>query len=250
MLNKQKNLIKSLSVFIINLMITLLSIFCSIVILKILLTHEITLSNYLLAFGLICIGFLLVFIYIYKLINYLGTIYFLKKIKLDQINREVFDEVIKKIKFELNPVAYLVLGISVFVIFSYIFSQNGDKRIAEFNKLFFINKLILSLIFFAIFELLSVIFIFAILRFIKDAKKTWYSLKTINFNLYTLFLKIINFLAIKFLQIKEILLFSNSLILNIIHVYDSEQRNTISIKRTNYLNQKAKGDTPPTFSFF
>ncbi|WP_338984727.1 hypothetical protein [Spiroplasma endosymbiont of Diplazon laetatorius] len=234
---------------VVNLIITMLSIFCSMAIIKFCITNDIAISNYLITFGLFDIGFFVMFVYFYKLINYISTLNYLKRVKLSQINKELFDELINKIKVELNPTTYLVLGISAFMIFVCL-ASNGVEADFEMNKIVVIRKMILSLITFAAFEFVSVIVIFAILKLVRKTKLGKISVAKLSSKLYFIFIKFINYLSIKFSQVKEIILnFYKTKIIRM-HSYDLDQKNIISIKRSNFLNIELKGECPPVISFF
>ncbi|ALD66738.1 hypothetical protein [Spiroplasma cantharicola] len=238
---------KSIFYLIISLIITLLSLFCLIISVKFLVTNNLNISNLLLQFGLFIIGFLLSIIYLWKLVNYIDTINYLKKIKLDQINKELFNNLIKKMKLELNPKTYLVIAISISMIFVYIFSQDNITRNLEISKFIYINRMVLLIISFSTFEFISVIFIFIILKYIRCTKFKWSYIKKISHNLYLTFLNLISFISIKFHQLKNGLLIFYVNITKKLNIYDTDQKNIISVKKRSFLTEKLKGDCPPNF---
>ncbi|WP_339020573.1 hypothetical protein [Spiroplasma endosymbiont of Atherix ibis] len=166
---------KSITFFsvIINLIIIFLLVFCSLTMLKFSITKNLVISNYNIIFGLFNIGLFIIFMYGYKLFNYFKTVIYLKKIKLNQVNNNLFNDLLKKIRVELNPVTYLVLAISSFLIFIWILTQEKKVRNIELSGLIFIKKLTLSLILFAFFELISIFMILI--------KKIKYLLKEVIF---------------------------------------------------------------------
>ncbi|AUM62902.1 hypothetical protein [Spiroplasma monobiae] len=234
---------------VINLIIVLLSIFSSMVLIKICLTNNLKISNYLLTFGLFDIGFFIMFIYIYKLINYFSTLNYIKKIKLNQVNNKLFNDLIKTIKLDLNPTTYLVLGVSVFVIFVYMISE-GSKDPLEMSKVFIIRKLVWSLITFVLMEFISVTIIFGILKLIKDTKLKKIYVKKMIMKLQFIFIKLINFLESSLTKVKAFTLYIYNLKMKQFHAYDLIQKNRIAIAKSDFLIEELKGNCPPSFSFF
>ncbi len=236
---------KNITCTIISIIITLLSLFCSITLIKFPITNNLYISNYLLYFGLFGIAFLLSAIYIYKLVNYIRIINFLKKIKLEQINKNLFNNLIKKVKIKLNPVVYLVLAISIWILFVSMISEDNLVKYFEISKSVYINKITFLLLSFSTFEFLSIIFIFVILNSIRNKKFKWTYIKKISNNLYLKFLNLASVLSIKFYQLKNKLLNFYTNLIKELNFYDIGQRNIIAIKKRFFLAEKLKGECPP-----
>ncbi|QHX36914.1 hypothetical protein [Spiroplasma sp. BIUS-1] len=234
---------------IINLIITFLSIFCSIAIITILFASKSKINNHLITFALINVGFFIGFIYAYKLFNYLNTVKQLKKLKLDQFNKNLFDSLIKQTKIELNPSVYLILAVSTFLIFFCVALKSQTESKYEIERVLFIQRMVISLITFALFEFISFVVIFAFLHFIRQAIINFSTVNKLSMKAYFIFIKVANFVSIKFLEIKHIVLISYMKIVNCLFTYDSNQRNLITVKRSDFLNNQLKGECPPAISF-
>ncbi|AUB31943.1 hypothetical protein [Spiroplasma floricola] len=226
--------------------IILLLVFCLFAIAKICITKSLVISNYNMLFGLFNLGFFVAFIYGYKLFNYFKTVSYVKKMKFNQNNNHLFNDLIKKIRVYLNPGSYLVLFISCFIIFISVISQGKAVKTIEMSGIIFIKKLILSLISFAFFEFISIFIIFNVLKLIKTNKKVENNyVKKISKKLYFIFIKFINFLSIKFSEIKELILNIYNATVKQLYFYDSNQKNRISAKRSDFLSNQLKGKCPP-----